>query len=100
MQQFDMSLNQMELKTFRTKKGWSTVLNENIPQLSIQVLFIILIQDNETNYQIVFIAMAISVLSSIFSTTSQRKIIRSTDYVTIEFDVTNAKRYRMCKSGK
>ena len=101
LQIFDMPLNQIQMNKFRTKRVWSTILIENIPQLVIQIFFIFFIRDNHKNDQIVFIAMTFSILSviiCIFSIISQRKIIRSTDYVSIEFDATGLLDVRQCRN--
>ena len=69
--------------------GLSLKYIQNIPQVLIQIVFIIFIL--EGNDIIVYIAMSFSLLSIIISTLSMvstRKILRNTDYVSIQFDVT------------
>eukprot|EP01084_Bolivina_argentea_P320526 556154_1 len=86
--QTDMPLNKTQFLQFQTKRIYSTVLVENIPQLALQIL--LLISYGGTS-DIVYISMTFSILSiviSVLSMVSQRNIIRSRDYVCVAFDVT------------
>eukprot|EP01084_Bolivina_argentea_P176631 305604_1 len=87
--QFDMPLSRIQFNKFQTKRVFSVVLLENIPQLAIQIVYLSISNANTNN--IVFISMGFSVLSiiiSIFSMVAQRNITRSRDYVSIQYNVT------------
>ena len=92
LHQFSMPLSQMEINKYQTKRVYSTVLLENIPQFIIQIIFISSIQNDSNNIDntIVYISMVFSLLSiiiSVLSLISRRNILRATDYVSISFDV-------------
>lgn len=83
-----MPLNKIQLTQFKTKRLYSTVLFENIPQISLQIWLIFWLQDEVDD--IVYIAMAFSVASiiiSLLSQITQRNIVRSKDCVSIGFNV-------------
>ena len=88
--QTSFPLGKSQLLQFETKKMYSTVLLENIPQLGLQIY---LLMQNSTSNEIVYISMAASIMSiiiSVLSMISQRSVIRSRDYVSVEFDVKGA----------
>ena len=85
--QTSLPLNKTRLLQFDTKRIYSTVLLENIPQLGLQIY--LLINGESANDFVLYVSMTFSILSivvSILSMISQRSIARSRDYVSIEFD--------------
>lgn len=87
----NMPINKTEVQKFETKRIYSIVLLENIPQLSLQIW--LLLSFGSTNSDVVYLAMtfsAFSIIVTVFSLISQRSIIRSRDYVSISMDITGS----------
>ena len=84
--QTSLPLNKTQILHFQTKRMYSIVLLENLPQLGLQIYS--LIADGGSD--IVYISMAFSILSviiSILSMASQRSVVRSRDFVSVEYDI-------------
>eukprot|EP01084_Bolivina_argentea_P279182 477264_1 len=93
---FDIPLTKAELLEFHTKRIFSILLFENLPQLGIQTFYIISVQ-RISNYT-VYLTMTFSLLSIIIAITSslqQKQIIKSQDYAEISFHVTGMKANEM-----
>merc|ERR1712154_62495 len=63
---FDMGLTDRELKKFGTKRVYSIVLMENLPQIVLQTWFLLLSSDNGSNL-IAISSMVLSLISIIVS---------------------------------
>eukprot|EP01084_Bolivina_argentea_P109463 195666_1 len=88
---FDIPLTKGEIIEFQTKRVFSIILFENVPQLSLQCIYLFISQTDNIN-NVVFITMGFSLISIIIAVTSsiqQKAIIKSQDRVEISFDVSN-----------
>eukprot|EP01084_Bolivina_argentea_P089697 161793_1 len=90
---FDIPLNKKQLLHFQTKKIYSTVLIQHIP-LTILTACYISISASSININIIaYIAMTFSIISiliTIASTITARKLVYSQAYSSIEFTITSA----------
>eukprot|EP01084_Bolivina_argentea_P305583 527913_1 len=64
---FSAGLTKLEINKLSKIKMWSTVVFENVPQLSMQILYAFAIRDTTTALLIAFVASALSILASIIS---------------------------------
>ena len=83
----DIPLNKMQLLNFRNKRIYSVVFFENIPQILVQIGYIISISENGS---IVYATMTFSVLSvflTVLSIRTYKNLEESRDYVQMAVDV-------------
>ena len=89
---FDIPLNKQQSVHFETKKVYSTILLENLPQLLLGIWYIE--TSGEVTSTIVFVSMAFSVISiivTIISMYTAKVLVDSQDHLPIEIDVNEAK---------
>eukprot|EP01083_Nonionella_stella_P282047 959928_1 len=91
MELFDMGLTDKELKRFNTRRIWSVVVLENMPQLILQTVYFIVQGGSLFDYPITLSSMVFSVVSiiiSLMSLTMERTINKTQRTVTVSMDVT------------
>ena len=88
---FNMGLNKRQLAIFKNQRILSTVLLENIPQLALQIIYLVLTAELETNVSpITIIAMifsSISIISSVFDYKSSSLFIKCETITLVEMDI-------------
>merc|ERR1719295_2511843 len=91
LSQFGLPLNENQIVGFQTKKLWSTVMLENIPQLVLQIYFLMMHNGSASADMVVYGSMLFSLISIISNTLTfctQREIAKTTGWVRVQFDVT------------
>merc|ERR1739845_168092 len=83
----DMGLTEAELRRFNTRKVWSIVLFENLPQLILQIIVTVTSGGNFITWASIAFSL-ISVIVTILSNTIQKAIYVSMGHVVVSFDVT------------
>merc|ERR1712241_17285 len=86
---FDMGLTEAALRRFNTRRVWSIVLFENLPQLIIQII----VASSRGNV-IVWTSIAfslISVIVTVLSLATQKAVYVSMGHIVISFDVSGNK---------
>ena len=87
---FDIPLNKMQLLQFKNKRIYSVVFFENIPQILLQIGYILSLSSKKKINSIVYATMCFSILSlliTLLSINLYKKIIESRDYTHIEIDI-------------
>eukprot|EP01084_Bolivina_argentea_P148085 258980_1 len=88
---FSIPLNKKAALYFQTNKLYSTIFFQNIPQLVLAVWYVQVL--NEMPNPIVYISMTfstISIITTIISMQTAKKLVYSQDYSSIEFEVTGS----------
>ena len=89
LQMFNMGLNQRQKAIFKNQRILSTVLMENIPQLIVQIFYIILTKNSNIS-AITLIAMifsVISIVSSVFNFISSSLFLKCEAITLIEMNI-------------
>eukprot|EP01084_Bolivina_argentea_P256088 431035_1 len=88
---FCMGLSKRQLLSFSTKRVYSVVLLENVPQLIVQILY--LMYSANVNISTAYIAVAslifsfISIIVTVLSFVAQKRIINSQNCIKIKVDI-------------
>merc|ERR1712130_146863 len=90
--QFAMPLNENQIVAFQSKKLWTTVMLENVPQLALQILYLVIFDDSDSAGLVVYGSMLFSLLSIVSNTLTfctQREIVNRMNSVSVQFDITS-----------
>ena len=88
---FSMGLSRYHLHHFRIKRVYSIILLENIPQLTIQLIFTVLLREKQELSLIVISSMILSIISiivTIMTAIISKELLITQQYGVIKFDVT------------
>eukprot|EP01084_Bolivina_argentea_P241163 404927_1 len=89
LRQFDIPLSKTEISLFKTKRIYSIILFENLPQIALQCGYIAS-STTVSNSSIIYISLifsSISIAIAVISLLTQKAIINRMDYVELTFDV-------------
>eukprot|EP01084_Bolivina_argentea_P053135 97558_1 len=87
---FSMPLNLINFMSFMTGMIYSINLLENLPQISIQIIYIYITSKEELTDPMVYLSMlfsVISVIGGIFAMCAQKNILEVEQYTQIKYDV-------------
>ena len=87
---FSMSLTQAQFRRFQTKRVYSIVLLENIPQLALQTIFLWKINQFSGIAVASMIFSTISIIVTMASMITAKQLLNSSGYAIVKFNVTGS----------
>eukprot|EP01084_Bolivina_argentea_P269735 458490_1 len=97
---FEMGLNNKQIISFKTQRIYSVVMFENIPQLALQIWYMITIGQTNVIAMASTIFSGISIIVTILSMTMEKSLINSQQYTKITMNISSGsvvKQSRKCK---
>jgi len=98
---FEMGLSHKQVVAFKTQRIYSVILLENVPQLVLQIVYMLQLEGSMHEIAICgSIFSAVSIIVTILSMTMEKSLIESQQYTLIKMDITGKcvlKRTKKCQ---